>query len=145
MKLIEVNAAREFANTFLPDPILKMAVNAVLDNCPAAEEFEEVNMIEYIREKLTTEELLAQLAEEATELAHAALKYRRVLDGTNPTPATAEDAMANLQEEIADVRLVLELLYLTGKPEQTAIMAHKLARWAGRLAEKHGEADRGGK
>ena len=36
-KLIEVNTAREFANTFLPDPILKMAVNAVLENCPAAD------------------------------------------------------------------------------------------------------------
>lgn len=42
MKLIEVNAALEFSDTFLPDPILKMAVNAVLNNCPAAEEFEPV-------------------------------------------------------------------------------------------------------
>ena len=33
-KLIEVNAAREFASTFLADPILKMAVYAVLNNAP---------------------------------------------------------------------------------------------------------------
>ena len=91
-------------------------------------------MIEYIREKLTTEELLAQLAEEAAELAHAALKLRRVYDGTNPTPVTHEEALANLHEEIADVRLVLELLELTNKLEQTAIMAEKLTRWARRLA-----------
>ncbi len=30
-------------------------------------------------------ELLAQMAEEAAELAQAALKFRRVLDETNPT------------------------------------------------------------
>lgn len=38
MKLVEVNAVREFANTFLGDPILKMAVNAVLENVPAFEQ-----------------------------------------------------------------------------------------------------------
>lgn len=31
-------------------------------------------------------EILAQVAEEASELAQAALKLRRALDGTNPTP-----------------------------------------------------------
>lgn len=31
-------------------------------------------------------EVLAQLAEEVAELAQAALKLRRALDGTNPTP-----------------------------------------------------------
>ena len=34
MKLIEAKQAKEYANTYLPDPILRMAVNAVLDNCP---------------------------------------------------------------------------------------------------------------
>ena len=36
MKLIEAKQAKEYANTYLPDPILRMAVNAVLDNCPEA-------------------------------------------------------------------------------------------------------------
>lgn len=36
-KLIEVDAAKEFADTFLPDPILKMAVKSVLDHAPEAE------------------------------------------------------------------------------------------------------------
>ena len=67
-------------------------------------------MIEYIQEKLTTEELLCQLAEEATELAHAALKLRRVYDGSNPTPTTDAEAIGNLHEEIADVKLLLKLL-----------------------------------
>ena len=37
MKLIEVKAAKEFADTFYNDPILKMAANAVLDNAPGFE------------------------------------------------------------------------------------------------------------
>ena len=44
--------------------------------------------IDVIREILPQEELLAQLAEEASELAHAALKLRRVYDGRNYTPVT---------------------------------------------------------
>ena len=67
---------------------------------------------EVIREALSQEELLAQLAEEAVELAHAALKLRRVYDGTNPTPVKRSEAFANLKEEIADVRLLLSVLEL---------------------------------
>ena len=48
-------------------------------------------------------ELLAGLAEEATELAQAALKMRRTLDKSNPTPMTTGDASRNLNEEFADV------------------------------------------
>lgn len=95
-------------------------------------------MIEYIQEKLTTEELLAQLAEEAAELGHAALKLRRVYDGSNPTPTTYEDALANLHEEIADVQLLLKVLELNGpnhKAKHTHIMQEKVARWARRLKE----------
>ena len=34
MKLIEVQAAKDFASTFLNDIFFKMAVNRVLDNAP---------------------------------------------------------------------------------------------------------------
>ena len=34
MKLLEVKTAKEFASTFFGDPILKWAVNKVLDNAP---------------------------------------------------------------------------------------------------------------
>jgi hypothetical protein len=34
MKLVDVKSTKEFADTFLPDPILKMAVNSVLNNAP---------------------------------------------------------------------------------------------------------------
>lgn len=37
MKIVEVKTAKEFANTFFGDPVLKMAVNAVLDNAPGFE------------------------------------------------------------------------------------------------------------
>lgn len=37
MKIIEANRAKEFASTFFNDPILKMAVNAVMDNVPEAD------------------------------------------------------------------------------------------------------------
>ena len=38
-----------------------------------------------IRDHLSDAEIVAQLAEEASELTRTALKLRRVLDGTNPT------------------------------------------------------------
>ena len=36
-KFVEVNVTKEFASTFFGDPILKMAVNAALDNAPAVD------------------------------------------------------------------------------------------------------------
>ena len=36
-KYVEVSTVKEFAGTFLGDPILKMTVNAVLDHAPAAD------------------------------------------------------------------------------------------------------------
>lgn len=37
MKLVEVKAAKEFASTLFGDPVLKMAVNAALDNAPGVD------------------------------------------------------------------------------------------------------------
>ena len=93
-------------------------------------------MHEYIKEKLPTPELLAQLAEEAAELGHAALKLRRVYDGTNPTPTNLINALANLHEEIADVQLLLEVLELDDPRHQehrAGIKKEKAARWTDRL------------
>ena len=49
-----------------------------------------------IKDIIQETEILALLAEEAAELAQAALKLRRVLDGTNPTPVTETEARRNL-------------------------------------------------
>lgn len=91
----------------------------------------------YITDHLYPEELLAQLAEEASELAHAALKLRRVLDGENPTPVDRQTAVAALKEEVADVTLLVNILRLDSDPgEIRAIMDHKLLRWQARLMER---------
>jgi hypothetical protein len=55
-------------------------------------------------------EILAQLAEEASELAQAALKLRRALDGTNPTPKSVAECEANLMEEFADISNAVDVL-----------------------------------
>ena len=94
--------------------------------------------VEYIQGKLEREELLAQLAEEATELAHAALKLRRVYDGTNPTPVPLEVAFDGLMEEIADVSVCLAVLgwdRSLNKMRTSLMMNEKLHRWAQRLEE----------
>lgn len=92
--------------------------------------------IQSIRDKLTQEELLAQLAEETMELGHAALKLRRAYDGSNPTPVKRREAFENLKEEIADVWLLIEVLNLSRfLPEYDRIAEKKLKRWVQRLEE----------
>lgn len=95
-----------------------------------------MSYLDIVREKLSDPELLAQLAEEAAELAKAALKMRRVMDGANPTPVTFEQAHNNLLEEICDVETcVAALLYNTPTAVQVRaeLRAVKLERWAERL------------
>ena len=90
-----------------------------------------------IQESVPQAELLALLAEEAVELAHAALKLRRVYDGTNPTPVKGATAFANLKEELADVWLVVSVLgYDRHRPEIVRIQSEKLKRWLQRLEEE---------
>lgn len=55
-------------------------------------------------------ELLAGLAEEAAELAQAALKLRRCYDGTNPTPADPDVQYERFLEEIGDTELYIDQL-----------------------------------
>lgn len=100
------------------------------------------DMIGYINRQLPKEELLAQLAEEATGLAQAALKLRRAIDGRNYTPVTPQGArcglwsvVCGLIEEINDVRVCLMVPGLAEVPNDDAkYMAQaKLRRWAERL------------
>lgn len=57
-------------------------------------------MSKKVSDILPKTEILAQLAEEPSELAQAALKLRRALDGTNPTPKSVEECLENIQEDI---------------------------------------------
>ena len=96
-----------------------------------------MTMYEKILWNLGEEELLCQLAEEAAELAQAALKLRRCITGKNPTPVTPMQAEANLVEELADVQLVTEVLN-RGKRIQKqldSIAESKLERWNQRIEE----------
>jgi NTP pyrophosphatase (non-canonical NTP hydrolase) len=75
---------------------------------------------------------LEQLAEECTELAQAALKYRRVIEGKNPTPTNKENAIAAIEEETADVFLLINMLGVSDRAVAETIYA-KTSRWQERL------------
>ena len=97
--------------------------------------------LEYIAENLSDEDILCQIAEEASELAQAALKLRRALTGTNPTPVGVSEAQNNLIEEYGDVLgafLVLAIKYDSVNDINTAVNANidtKYQRWAQRIKE----------
>ena len=90
---------------------------------------------------LPQEELLAQLAEEAAELAHAALKLRRVMDGRNPTPVGYAQAMKDLHEEIADVTLCIDQISSVDFGKVNQIRKGKLGRWISRLLDARRKED----
>ena len=93
-------------------------------------------MIDYIRKKLDDPELLCQLAEEASELAQAALKLRRAITGDNPTPVTPEQARANLLEEVVDVLNCLRTMKIPIDPAAYyQAMDAKAKRWSERLSK----------
>ena len=95
-------------------------------------------MIKFIRENISRCDLLCQLAEEASELAKAALKLIRAEGSTNPTPVTAEDAENDLLEEVADVMLVLDVLDIdVSDLEFDFAKEKKLKRWCQRLEARN--------
>ena len=98
--------------------------------------------LEYIAENLSDEDILCQIAEEAAELAQAALKLRRAITRTNPTPVTVDEAKYNLLEEYGDVigsflayakknNLDDESVYETSNE----FIKSKFDRWAQRIKE----------
>lgn len=85
-----------------------------------------------IADELGSAELLAQLAEEASELSQAEQKLRRVLDGRNPIPATEASAISHLQEEFTDVLLCAVTVGID-KTEVELFIRAKSARWSARV------------
>lgn len=84
---------------------------------------------------------LYQLAEEASELAQAALKLARIKNGA-PTPVTEDEAVEHLSEELADVLNCFYILtYQNGRDYDRfrdrveSISCGKLDRWARRIKE----------
>ena len=88
--------------------------------------------IEIIRDNITLSSAYEQLAEEAVELAHAALKCARVIRQENPTPVKYTDALAAVNEEWTDVVTVCKVLNLRSDRK---MMEEKLDRWCGRMLE----------
>lgn len=86
----------------------------------------------FVRARLDDEEIYAQLAEEAAELAHAALKVRRILRGANPTPVDPDDACERVVEEASDVIAVLDTLRIARDENR---IAQKLIRWKERIKD----------
>lgn len=104
-------------------------------------------MSKKVSDILPKTEILAQLAEEASELAQVALKLRRALDGTNPTPKSVAECEANLMEEFADISNAVTALFdawfgddLDSESEfwnaKYEIEDAKYKRWLSRLEEK---------
>ena len=58
--------------------------------------------LEYIAENLSDEDILCQIAEDASEMSQAALKLRRAITQANPTPVSDEEAVDSIIEEYAD-------------------------------------------
>lgn len=92
----------------------------------------------YIQTRLSEVDKLCAVAEEASELAQAVLKLRRVdEDCNNGTPVTLEVALANYKEEIIDVLICLmadgwNIKQLLKEAKQS----DKWERWAIRIAHR---------
>ena len=98
------------------------------------------NVREYrITDYMSQPDLMAQLAEEAAELAQAALKLRRVLTGGSPTPVGITEAVASLNEECADVQLCASQVAYINPEVFSAEMRLKEERWILRLRQAAGE------
>ena len=96
-----------------------------------------MNDIALIRSKQSIGAMLTQLAEEAVELAKAALKLYRKELGESPTPKSQKDCESDLWKEIADVQSCVDVF--CGEAETAMIeyiKKQKLNRWAERLQEK---------
>ena len=91
-----------------------------------------------IAEKLSKAAILEQKAEEAAELAQAALKLARIIRGENPTPVTEDEAELSLQEEYCDVRVCARVLdeHICLLSGTTWLENQKMERWLKRLEEK---------
>lgn len=75
---------------------------------------------------------LIQLAEEAAELSHAAIKYVRVLRGE--TPVAKDEALENLTEELADVSVCMTAVNdLVPLSDVVETITAKVRRWEGRI------------
>lgn len=94
--------------------------------------------LDYIAAKVSQTSRLMQVAEEAAELIQAAAKLARIKAGDNPAAVSREQAMQNLVEEIADVKIAIDALQLDDILPNRAVEEverEKLDRWFERVKE----------
>lgn len=94
--------------------------------------------LQIVQGKLDKRALLEGLAEEAAELAQAALKLIRTMGSSkNVTPTSEEEAWEHLYEEIADVENCTNALEICDE-DFLDIQQEKMIRWADRLTASQG-------
>lgn len=106
----------------------------------------------YVTQHLSDPALLGALAEEAAELAAAALKLQRVIMNESPTPVTLGEAQEALIEEIGDTLCCVDAisfpLLLCYSSDIRPKAVEKALRWADRIfdslnPEEQAEAEEG--
>ena len=94
----------------------------------------------YVNDSLSVAALLGQVAEEASELATAALKLQRIVMDENPTPVSEDEAISNFIEEMGDLLNSVDALHWPFHTERRDTIkescAPKCIRWAERIKEK---------
>lgn len=95
------------------------------------------DVIVSVRQSISQQAALMQLAEEAAELAQAACKYARIKDGTNPTPVTEEKAWLAMLEEFDDV---MNAAKVVGLKDSRIRQFDKMIRWRERIQERSAKA-----
>lgn len=100
--------------------------------------------LKLIANNLDKKVLLMSVAEEATELAQAAIKLSRFYDGTNPTGNDILDLIYDLREEYTDLVIAIQAYNNTTKIDNSIeldidIYHDKIARWASRLIQSEKE------
>ena len=103
---------------------------------------DEIKIINHIAKEIGVAALYENLAEEAIELAHAALKTARALRNENPTPITTNEADNHVLEELQDVYLLVLWLYGDFKYD-IKTMGEKQARAIRRICEKNMDSSEG--
>lgn len=90
--------------------------------------------IEYIRSKLSMQELLEQVSKEAEALSLAALKLGDAIDTTTPTPEMVQECMDDFNKELADVLNATIVAF--PQINQKLPAPDRVYRWAVRLGKE---------
>ena len=96
-----------------------------------------------IQKYLPPDEILAHLAEEASEFSKAALKLRRSENNVDPTPKSHSECLEDMREEFGDVLNCLDAYFGEDGAEHFAESCRnkrllKKSLWMSRLTEKYG-------